>query len=269
MGRPLKIQKIISTANPGVDNGYPNFGSLTAPVKNSADTLNDNQFLGVVGGSNTVDTATFPTVKCRVFITGIAAEEDGYIIRQKGAHKYLVGGTTARSALIAGNAYRITVVGNTDWNSYGLVGTAAVGAIFTATSVLANTGTGRVNAVGVCTLANLTDTNLTEGSMNITYTLNDSTAVTVSKLTNKFVRDWTGFANAAGTSLSTYGGTGNNVGVVNYTGEGVVVANFFTDEGTVEKSGAQDATNGTAQSTGTFFNSAGAVTLGIVENYNS
>ena len=104
MGRPLKIQKIISTGNPGVDNGYPNFGSLTAPVVNSADTLNSNQFLGVVGGSNTVDTATFPTVKCRVFITGIAAEEDGYILRQKGAHKYLVGGTTARTALIAGTS---------------------------------------------------------------------------------------------------------------------------------------------------------------------
>jgi hypothetical protein len=264
MGRPLKIKE--STT---IDIGYPNFGSLTAPVKNSADTLNDAEFLGVVGGSNTVDSATYPTVKCRVFITGIAAEEDGYIIRQKGSHKYLVGGVTERTALISGNAYRITTVGNTDWNSYGLVGTAAVGAIFTASATLANTGTGRVNAVGVCVLANLTDTNLTEGTMNITYTLSDSTAVPVSKLTNKFVRDWTGFVNAAGTSLSTYGDAGNNLGTVVYTGEGVVVANFFTDEGTVEKSGAEDATNGTAQSTGTFFGSAGTVALGIVENYNS
>jgi hypothetical protein len=276
MGRPLKIKEISEAsynsstgANPGVDIGYPNFGSLTNPVYNSADTLNAAEFLGVVGGSNTVDTATYPTVKCRVFITGIAAEEDGYIIRQKGAHKYLVGGTTARSALISGNAYRITVVGDTDWASYGVTGSAAVGTIFTATATLANTGTGRVNAVGVCVLANLTDTNLTAGSMNITYTLSDSTAVTVSKLTNKFVRDWTGFVNAAGTSLSTYGGTGNNVGPVTYSGEGVVVANFFTDEGTVEKSGAEDATNGTAQGTGTFFSSTGTVALGIVENYNS
>ena len=87
MGRPLKIQKIISTGNPGVDNGYPNFGSLTNPVYNSANTLNSAEFVGVVGGSNTVDTAAYPTVKCRVFITGIAAEEDGYIFRQKCAHK--------------------------------------------------------------------------------------------------------------------------------------------------------------------------------------
>ena len=269
MGRPLKIQKIISTGNPGVDNGYPNFGSLTAPVVNSADTLNSNQFLGVVGGSNTVDTATFPTVKCRVFITGIAAEEDGYILRQKGAHKYLVGGTTARTALIAGNAYRITTVGNTAWNDYGLVGTAAVGAVFTATATLADTGTGRVNAVGVCILSSEADTSLTEGNMNITYTLSDSTAVQVSKLTNKFVHDWTNFANESGAALTSYAGTGNNVGVVDYTGEAVEIANFFTDEGTVQKSGAEVATNGTAQGTGTFFSSTGAVELAIVENYNS
>jgi hypothetical protein len=269
MGRPLKIQKIIATANPGVDNGYPNFGSLTAPVYNSADTLNADQFLGVVGGSNTVDTATFPTVKCRVFVANISAEEDGYIIRQKGAHKYLVGGTTARTALISGNAYRITVVGDTDWNSYGVVGTAAVGTIFTATAALGNTGTGRVNAVGVCVLANQADGALSSGNMNITYSLGDSTAVNVSKLTNKFVRDWVNFVNAAGTSLTTYAAGGNNAGVVNYTGEGVDVANFFTDEGTVLKSGAEDATNGAAQGTGTFFGSTGATALGIVENYNS
>ena len=134
---------------------------------------------------------------------------------------------------------------------------------------MADTGTGRVNAVGVCILSSEADTSLTEGNMNITYTLSDSTAVQISKLTNKFMRDWTNFANESGAALTSYAGSGNNVGVVDYTGEGVVIANFFTDEGTVEKSGAEDATNGTAQSTGTFFSSTGAVELGIVENYNS
>ena len=276
MGRPLKIKEISETsynsstgANPGVDIGYPNFGSLTNPVYNSADTLNAAEFLGVVGGSNTVDSAAYPTVKCRVYIANIAAEEDGYIIRQKGSHKYLVGGTTSRTALISGNAYRIITVGDTDWASYGVTGSAAVGTIFTATATLANTGTGAVNAVGVCVLSSEADGALTEGNMNITFTLSDSTAVNVSKLTNKFMRDWTNFQNAAGTALTSYASTGNNVGVVNYTLEGVDVANFFTDEGTVLKSGAEDATNGTAQGTGTFFNSSGAVELGIVENYNS
>ena len=264
MGRPLKIQKIVSTGNPGVDNGYPNFGSLTAAVVNTADTLNSDQFLGVVGGIPA--TATFPSVKCRVFITGIAAEEDGRILRQKGAHKYLVRGDTIRTALISGIAYSIRTVGNTPWNEYGVVGTPLTDTVFTATASLGSTGTGQVRAVGVCILSSVTDTNLSEGSMNITYTLSDSTAVTVSKLTNKFVHDWTNFANESGAALTSYADGGNNVGVVDYTGEAVEIANFFTDEGTVQKSGAEDATNGTAQGTGTFFSSTGAVELGIVEN---
>jgi hypothetical protein len=268
MGRPLKIQKVIATGNPGVDNGYPNFGSLIAPVYNSADTLNSAQFLGVVGGSNTVDTAAYPTVKCRVFITGFA-EEDGYIIRQKGSHKYLVGGTTARAALVAGYAYRITTVGNTNWAAYGAGSDVAVGDVFTATAALADTGTGRVNAVGVCILANEADSSLTEGNMNITFSIGDSTAVTVIKLTNKFVTQWNNFVNASGTSLDTF--TGNdNAGVVSAVGEDNFVANFFTDEGTVTKSGAEADTSGDSVSgSGTLFSVAGVSQLGIVENYNS
>ena len=73
MGRALKIQKTnigsgtsVSGSNPVVtaynqnvltDAGYPNFGSLTAPVVNSANTLNTTEFLGVVGGSPATSTA--------------------------------------------------------------------------------------------------------------------------------------------------------------------------------------------------------------------
>lgn len=68
MGRPIKISKISS-----VDTGY----------NNPAGALNT---YGVVGG----DTAqTNPTILCRVKI-GANAEADGYIIRQKGARKFLV-----------------------------------------------------------------------------------------------------------------------------------------------------------------------------------
>jgi hypothetical protein len=260
MGRPLKIQKIISTGNPGVDNGYPNFGSLTNPVYNSADTLNSAEFIGVVGGSNTVDTAAFPTVKCRVFITGISAEEDGYILRQKGAHKYLVGGTTSRTALVSGVSYRITVVGDTDWNSYGLYGTAAVGTVFTATSVLANTGTGRVNAVGVCVLSSEADSSLTEGNMNITYSVGDSTATNISKLTNKFLQNFAGGATGGSANTGDVWAAADTVDNVAF------VANFFTDEGTMAKSGAEVTTWG---ANGSEQNSGGTLDLGIVENYNS
>ena len=267
MGRPLKIKK--STT---VDIGYPNFGSLTAAVVNTADTLNSDQFLGVVGGagaSPSVATATFPVVKCRVFITDAGSEEDGDILRQKGAHKYLVAGFSKKSALISGNAYRIATVGAAAWNEYGVVGTPVVGTVFTATATGGIVGGGRVNDVGVCILSSEADGALTEGNMNITYTLSDSTAVQISKLTNKFMRDWSNFANESGAALTSYAAGGNNTGVVDYTGEGVVIANFFTDEGTVQKSGAEDATNGTAQSTGTFFSATGGVELGIVEKYVS
>ena len=251
MGRPLKIKKISETsynsstgANPGVDIGFNPFSALTAPVTPS--TLGGaTEYEGVVGGSNTVDSANYPTVKCRVFITGLA-EEDGYIITQKGAHKYLVGGITARTALVSGIAYRITVVGDTDWAAYGVTGTPTVGGIFTATAALGSTGTGRVNAVGVCILADEADTALSSGNMNITFTLNDSTARRISKLTNKFILDFTGGSTYATTSV---------VNDVRFA------SNFFTDEGTVIKSGTTASGN-----TGTQQN---LLDLGIVENYNS
>jgi hypothetical protein len=99
MGRPLKIQKTSTGsgnggASVGVDLGFPNFGSLTDPVYNSPiQTLNSDQFLGVVGGAPATDSSTsttFPRVDVIVYITGAAAAAQGYIIRQKGSHKYLV-----------------------------------------------------------------------------------------------------------------------------------------------------------------------------------
>ena len=66
MGRPLKIAKSAT-----IDNGFP-----------WVDTYN----IGVVGGDTSL---TGAQVKVRVKI-GTNAEADGYIIRQKGASKYLV-----------------------------------------------------------------------------------------------------------------------------------------------------------------------------------
>ena len=260
MGRPLKIKK--STT---IDIGYPAFGDLVDPVYNSANTLNSTQFLGVVGGNNTVDTAAYPTVKVRVYITG-QAEADGYIIRQKGSHKYLVGSTTSVNDedMVAGYSYVITSLGSTDWQACGAPIGAAVGSIFTATA--AGSGTGTVNQVGVCVLTS--DLSPSEGLMSISYFLNDSTEVAVSKLTNKFLSNWTNFKNASGTSLTSYASGGDNTGEVNYVGESNYVTNFFTDEGTVTKSGAEADTSGTGTS-GALFNTSGLSSLAIVENYNS
>jgi hypothetical protein len=199
MGRPLKIKKITESAynsstgaNPGVDIGFNAFDQLTAPTLPTGGTLTSGQFLGVVGGTQppTVATAAYPIIKCRVFVTGFA-EADGYIIRQKGSRKYLVADATARTALVSGSAYRITIVGDTDWTSYGAPD-AQIGTIFTATAALANTGTGRVNAVGQCVLTS--DLSPTAGNMSISFFngAQDSTEQAISKLTNKFLSDFTG-----------------------------------------------------------------------------
>ena len=78
MGRPLKIKK--STTK---DIGFNAWDTLTNPVYPA--TFNSTQFAGVVGGEGNgggVATATYPVVKCRVFITG-QSEEDGWIVRQQ------------------------------------------------------------------------------------------------------------------------------------------------------------------------------------------
>lgn len=247
MGRPLKIQKYATNAGVGapgaavgIDIGFPNFGSLTDPVYNSTDTLSSADFLGVVGGlSNTGTSATYPVIKCRAFITGTAAEGDARIIRQKGSHKYLVAtdASVADEDLVVGVSYRITSLGTTDWVSVGAPASAAVGTIFLCTAD-AGAGTGTAQAVGVCYLADEADGALTEGNMNITFSVGDSVVTTISKLTNKWLLDYTG-------------GAGYTQAEV--TADVRYAANFFTDEGTVIKSG-------TAQTT---------VTLGQVESATS
>jgi hypothetical protein len=250
MGRPLKIQKSSTGsgnggAAVGVDLGFPNFGSLTAPVFNSpTQTLDSAQYLGVVGGAAPTDTpsATNPRVDVTVNIaapsgSGIGVAT-GYIIRQKGSHKYLVGDATGVNdgSFVVGQAYQISTVGTTtDWTAAGAPTNFGLGTIFTATSV-GGSGNGAANSVGVCVLDD--DVTPAAGLMAITYTLGDSTATTISKLTNKWLLNWAGGSTYAATSV---------INDVRY------VTNFFTDEGTVIKSG-------TAQTT---------VELAIVDNVTS
>ena len=249
MGRPLKIQKTSTGSGNGgaavsVDLGFPNFGSLTAPVVNTADTLNTTQYLGVVGGAAPTDTpsATNPRIDVTVNIanpsgTGLGVAT-GYIIRQKGSHKYLVGDATGVNdgSFVVGQAYQISTVGTTtDWPAAGAPANYGLGTIFTATSV-GGSGNGAANSVGVCVLDD--DVTPAAGLMAITYTLGDSTATTISKLTNKWLLNWAGGSTYAATSV---------INDVRY------VTNFFTDEGTVIKSG-------TAQTT---------VELAIVDNVTS
>ena len=234
MGRPLKIQKSSTGsgnggAAVGVDLGYPNFNSLKNPVFNSpVQTLNGTQYLGVVGGAGPTDapTATNPRVDVTVNITGSAGVAQGYIIRQKGAHKYLVGDVTSINDedLVVGLAYMILSVGDTDWVSCGAPTNYGVGTIFTCTNSI-GAGTGTANLVGVCVLQD--SATPTAGFMSISYIDDTSSEVFISKLTNKFLLGWEGGSDYAATS------------VVADTRQ---VANFFTDEGTVIKSGTAQTT---------------------------
>ena len=70
MGRPVKIKESAT-----VDVGFNNPAG--------------GQYYGVVGGTDTLSTYDHPVLKVRVKIGG-NSEADGYIIRQKGASKYLV-----------------------------------------------------------------------------------------------------------------------------------------------------------------------------------
>ena len=234
MGRPLKIQKSSTGsgnggAAVGVDLGYPNFNSLTNPVFNSpVQTLNGTQYLGVVGGAGPTDapSATNPRVDVTVNITGSAGVAQGYIIRQKGAHKYLVGDVTSINDedMVVGLAYMILSVGDTDWVSCGAPTNYGVGTIFTCTNSI-GAGSGTANLVGVCVLQD--SATPTAGFMSISYIDDTSSEVFISKLTNKFLLGWEGGSDYAATS------------VVADTRQ---VANFFTDEGTVIKSGTAQTT---------------------------
>ena len=256
MGRALKIQKnnvgsgTTVTGSPPVtaynqtvltDAGFPNFGSLTNPVYNTpVQTLDANQFLGVVGGIFTTSTpsATFPEIFCLVNIVladgtstfDIASEYGGRIIRQKGSHKFLVAYTYASTAdedMIVGQAYQVASVGTTNWAACGGGADTAVGDIFTATAV--GSGTGTVYPVGQCVLSNTATP--AAGNMSISYSVGDSSAVYASYITNKWVRDWNGM---------TYGNYNNgNFGLNIQSNENYYVTNFFTDEGNVTVSGGE------------------------------
>jgi hypothetical protein len=266
MGRALKIQKTNIGAGTSVsgsttsynqnvltDAGYPNFGSLTNPVVNSANTLSATDFLGVVGGSPATSTAspTFPEIAALVNILLVDGTDSqtatgsytGRIIRQKGSHKFLVAATGAvinDEDMIVGQAYQIAALGDTNWQACGAGADSAVGDIFTATA--AGAGTGTVYAVGQCVLAN--DATPAAGFMAIGFSVGDSSAVYASYITNKWIRDWNGM---------TYGNySDSNNGVNVQSGENFYPVNFFTDEGTVTWSGAEvisstQAQNGTLQ----------------------
>jgi len=234
MGRPLKIKK--STT---IDIGFNDFGNLEVPVIPTGMTTTD--FIGVVGGANAgIATAAYPVVACDANINGLG-NTSAYIIRQKGATKYLVGSVDATDAanIVAQSSYRIVSVGTTSFTSIGAPVTANVGDIFTANA--AGTGTGTVNLVGQCLLINQANAAaLTANTMSITFSFdgNVSNTAPVAKLDNRFVYNY----NASNTANTQFSAT-------------------FVDSGnTIAKSGAEVET---------FANATGNILTGLVTNYTS
>ena len=257
MGRPLKIQQYSLGAGDNasgtgqpvvVDAGYPNFGSVTSPVY--PNTYTTAQYFGVVGGSNTVPAQNkpngdFPTVQVRVYING-GSEDNGFIITQKGATKYLVAAVTpvAATSMPVGYTYRILTTGDPPWYASGAPSQVVIGDVFYCTAV--GTGTGTVQLVGVCQLSNEADAGLSAGNMTISMDIGDSQVTRISKLTNKYALDWTGGDTYAASAVLQR---------VRY------LANFFDQGETAIKSGTSGAANATDQQN--------LLTLAQVENWDA
>ena len=261
MGRPLKISKYsamsgIFTTGPTaagvpVDVGYPDFASLDDAVYNSPQSLTSDQYLGVVGGFQEGQVSTTnPVVLCTVNLnlndgtsTGAGS---GRILRQKGAHKYLVAKADdiQDENIIAGNTYMIVETLGTDWAQFGAGINAGPGDVFTATidGSAATVANGYVWDVGQCILSNTASP--AAGYMSVGYTFNSGVTVYyLSNLTNKWLRNWTG-------SPGNY--SNSNTGEVDYSSEAFYVANFFTNAGTVTWSGAE-LVNGAYAQNGTVY----------------
>jgi len=244
MGRPLKIQKNSPIAGIFVDQGYPPFA---APTSMETDTVVLPQpatspvpFTGVVGGAPVLSSpsTSFPVVSCQVNIAlpsgtgqGVAT---GRIIRQKGAHKFLVtSNTTVQDEdMVVGASYMIVSLDTTNWQQMGAPVGAVAGTIFTCTAVCANPQNGTGLLVGTCVL---TDSNTpTVGNMSIAMAVGgDSTEVYISKLTNKFAQDFNGGATGGSANTGDVWAASQVVNDIEYA------ANFFTDESTFAKSGAE------------------------------
>ena len=274
MGRPLKIKKITEAsynastgANPGVDIGFNALASLTAPVLPSPIWDSATEYLGVVGGVQppTVASTNYPIIKCEVNIANsYSGQTPGLIIRQKGAHKFLVSTTAGidpENAVIGASpsvALRIRVVGNTNWAAMGAPAGYGVGTIFTPTAASAAGTTGTAQEVGICVLSS--DLTPPAGDMSISYFSNDSVETAISKITNKFLQNFAGGETGGGSNSNN---VWNPAQVVNNV---AFADNFFSDEGTTAKSGAEVDTWGT---NGSSQLATGALDLAIVENYKS
>ena len=137
-------------------------------------------------------------------------DSEGMLLKQKGKRKFLMArqDSVQDEFIVAGNAYFISNVGDTDWQALGAPVTAGYGCIFTATANGTGLGTtGSVFYVGVCSLVNTTNSDdLEPEEMYVSYydPVEDST-LPASYISNHWLRPWgnTKHTAAIGASDST------------------------------------------------------------------
>lgn len=179
MGRPIKTAKLQGSTP--VDSGYNN-------PAGSGNTYS------VVGGNTGT---TGKQILCQVKLPRQSAGP-GYIIRQKGARKFLAAtvASVQDEDIVQGETYVITLLGTTNWQALGASATAAVGDVFTAK--IDGTGlttTGQVNQCGICVLVNLA-TPTVDNTMSIKATDVNATDFYLSKISKTYGIDFANPANA-------------------------------------------------------------------------
>ena len=221
MGRPLKIQKYSTGSGEGqyapgqgvgIDQGFPAWNTLTAQTYPS--DMTGSQFLGVVGGAESVASAAYPVVAIQANVNG--QQGNSYIIRQKGATKYLVAAenTVNDGSFTKGFSYVITSLGTTNWNAVGAAPNAAVGDVFTATSA-GGAGSGTASDVGQCVL--VASGTINSGQMNMTLNTGSGN-VYASRLTNKYIWDSSNVRYAVNFFAPEYAGALANVNITGNAG---------------------------------------------------
>lgn len=163
------------------------------------------------GHSITLDAAATATVTGSDWTA--STPDNGYILRQKGKKKFLVARnqTLNDESIATGGVYYITSVSDTDWAALGAGPDASVGKIFTATADGTGLSTdGTVYAVGVCTLTEAAQADLTRNQMSLIVDKASGTDTYASTVTDRFVLDFTaasGVNDNAGTKyIASYDG---------------------------------------------------------------
>lgn len=169
--------------------------SVSLTIGGSAIQLSDDTVTTTAVQSETITLDANAAIALNGATITCATPDNGYILRQKGKKKHLVlrSETVQDEFIAAGGTYYITSVGSTDWEALGAGPDAGVGKIFTATVNGLGLGTdGTVRPVGVCSLVNEDQANLTAGEMSIILDKAAPEAdVKASTITNKFALDFT------------------------------------------------------------------------------